>query len=117
MAAKKVKKISQNYMDTVMYHNPIYKWSVGDDGIVVIDVEHRGIHHKIAQKFFHKPRTSHISLDKYGSKLWESIDGSKTVYDILNIMSDAFPDEKSDMLNRVIAFMATLQNNKFIKEL
>ncbi len=111
---KRVKKVSQNYMDTVMHHNPEYKWSVNEDGIVVIDVINKGIHHKIAQKFFHKPETSHISLDKHGSKLWISIDGSKTVYDILNIMSDAFPDEKKYMLNRVIAFMQTLQNNKFI---
>lgn len=114
MIGKKTKKVSQNYMDTVMYHNPLYKWSVNEDGIVVIDVINSGLHHRIAQKFLHKPKVSHISLDKYGSKLWEAIDGNKTVYDILTIMSDAFPDENIYMLNRVIAFMKTLQNNRFI---
>lgn len=114
---KKVKKISPNYMDIIMYHNPEYKWSVNEDGTVVIDVINKGIHHKIAQKFFHKPKISHISLDKYGSKLWEAIDGKKTVYDVLNIMLNAFPNEEKYMLNRVVTFMQTLQNNKFIKEL
>lgn len=114
MMGKKTKKVSQNYMDAVMYHNPLYKWSVNEDGIVVIDVINRGLHHKIAQKFFHKPKISHISLDKYGSRLWEAIDGNNSVYDILNIMSEAFPDEKKYMLNRVIAFMQTLQRNRFI---
>ena len=84
------------------------------EGIVVIDVINQGIHHRIAQKLLHKPKTSHISLDKYGSVLWKAIDGRNTVYDILNIMSDTFPDEKDSMLNRVIAFMQTLKRNNFI---
>jgi len=114
MSKKKTKKISQNYMDTIMLRNPGYKWSEHENGIVVIDVINQGIHHKIAQKLFNKPKTSHISLDKYGSVLWKAINGSNTVYDILNIMSDTFPDERDSMLNRVVAFMQTLQRNKFI---
>lgn len=114
MSKKKTKKISKNYMDTVMYCNPLYKWSENENGLVVIDVLNTGLHHKIAQKFFHKPETSHISLDKYGSVLWKSINDKNSVYDILNIMSDTFPDEKEDMLKRVIAFMQTLQANKYI---
>ena len=53
-------------------------------------------------------------LDKYGSVLWKALDGRNTVYNILNIMSDTFPDEKDSMLNRVIAFMQTLKRNNFI---
>lgn len=114
MAKNKPKKIPQNYMDAVMVHNPLYKWSENEDGVVVIDVINTGLHHKIAQKFFHKPRTSHISLDKYGSVLWKSINGKNTVYDILNIMSEAFPDEKDSMLKRIVAFMQTLYSNRYI---
>ena len=83
MARKKTKKIPQNYMDTVMLRNPYYKWSENEEGIVVIDVINQGIHHRIAQKLLHKPKTSHISLDKYGSVLWKALDGRNTVYDIL----------------------------------
>lgn len=114
MSKKKTKKISQNYMDTIMFCNPEYKWSENEEGLVVIDVINTGLHHKIAQKLFHKPETSHISLDQYGSVLWKSINGRNTVYDILNIMSETFPDEKDSMLKRVIAFMQTLQANKYI---
>ncbi|MCX4327611.1 MAG: PqqD family protein [Lachnospiraceae bacterium] len=114
MAKNKIKKIPQNYMDTVMVRNPLYKWSENKDGTVVIDVINKGLHNSIAQKFFHKPKTSHISLDKYGSVLWKSVNGTNTVYDILNIMSEAFPDEKDNMLKRVIAFMQTLYSNKYI---
>lgn len=117
MAKKKTKKIPQNYMDAIMFCNPEYKWSENEEGLVVIDVINKGLHHKIAQKLFHKPETSHISLDKYGSLFWKSINGRNTVYDILNIMSEAFPDEKDSMLKRVIAFMQTLQANKYIYQM
>ena len=114
MARKKTKKIPQNYMDTVMLRNPYYTCSEKEEGIVVIDVINQGIHHRIAQKLLHKPKTSHISLDKYGSVLWKALDGRNTVYNILNIMSDTFPAEKDSKLNRVIAFMQTLKRNNFI---
>lgn len=117
MFKKKTKKIPQNYMDMVMFCNPDYKWSENEEGLVTIDVINKGPHHKIAQKLFHKPETSHIALDKYGSVLWKSINGRNTVYDILNIMSETFPDEKDSMLKRVIAFMHTLQVNKYVYQM
>lgn len=114
MASKKQKKVSKNYMDAIIYHNPEYKWTEKDNGTVVIDVINKGFYHKIAQKFFHKPKVSHISLDKYGSLLWKSINGKNTVYDIVNTMSDKFPGESDRMLDRVITFLHTLEVNRFI---
>lgn len=114
MASKKQKKVSKNYMDAIIYHNPEYKWTEKDNGTVVIDVINKGFYHKIAQKFFHKPKVSHISLDKYGSLLWKSINGKSTVYDIVNTMSDKFPGESDRMLDRVITFLHTLEVNRFI---
>jgi len=46
--------------------------------------------------------------------VWNSIDGKNTVYDIVLIMEQAFPDEKERMLDRVVTYMAILQNNRFI---
>lgn len=111
---KKTKTIQQNYMDAIIFHNPKYKWSENDNGMAVIDVINKGPHHKFAQKFFGKPKISHISLDKYGSVLWKSIDGHNTVYDIVNIMKTEFPNEEKRMLDRVINFMHTLQVNGFV---
>ncbi len=111
---KNTKKIPRNYMDAVILHNPKYNWKENDEGIAVIDVINKGPHHRFAQKFFGKPKVSHISLDKYGSVLWKAIDGHNTVYDIVNIMKTTFPDEEERMLDRVINFMHTLQVNGFV---
>lgn len=112
MAGKR--KVSQNYLDTILIPNPERKWSEREDGIVVVDIEHKGIHHKIAQKFFKKPKVSHIALDTYGTALWKALDGTRSVFDVVNHMKEQFPDEEERMLDRVVTFLYTLQKNRFI---
>lgn len=110
----KKKKIAANYLDHIPVRQKGQVWRTKEDGMVEIDMEHKGFYHAIAQKFFHKPRVSHIGLDEYGSKVWQSIDGTNRVMDIVHIMEDAFPGEKDRMLDRVVTFMATLQRNGFV---
>ena len=112
----KKKKISQNYMDTILIPNPERKWSVRDDGIVVIDMENKGFYHRIAQKFFHRPKVSHIALDTYGTAVWKALDGEHTVFDVVNLMKKQFPAEENRMLDRVITFLHTLQVNGFVRQ-
>lgn len=111
----KKKKVSQNYMDSVPVRRDDRPWRVKDDGMVEVDMENKGFYHTIAQKFFGKPRVSHIALDQYGSVVWQNIDGTHTVYDIVRIMEKEFPEERDRMLDRVVTYMAVLQNNSFIQ--
>ncbi len=85
-----------------------------EDGFVEVDMENRGFFNAVAQKFFKRPRVSHISLDKYGTALWLALDGKATVNDVLSKMKNAFPEEGDKMLNRVVQFLATLEMHKFI---
>jgi hypothetical protein len=110
----KKKVVSENYMDKIPVRSASRPWRVTDDGMVEIDMENKGFYHRIAQKYFKKPKVSHIALDAYGSTLWENIDGTNTVYDILTIMETTFPEEKDKMINRVVAFMTTLETNRFV---
>lgn len=107
-------KISANYLESIPVRREDRPWRLKDDGMVEIDMENKGFYHSIAQKFFKKPRVSHIALDQYGSMVWQNIDGEHTVGDIIHIMEQAFPKEKDRMLDRVVTYMATLQNNRFI---
>ncbi len=111
---KKKKRLAPNYLDTVFVPSPQRPWRQEENGSVVIDVENKGLHHRIAQKFWHKPKVSHISLDAYGTALWNLMDGRNTVYDIVMEMEKQFPGEEERMLDRVVTFLGTLQNNRFI---
>ena len=69
-----------NYLDFIPVKNPEIEYQTGDDGTVTLFIEWKGFYHRIAQKFFHRPRVSDIRLDDYGSFVWLSIDDSKDVH-------------------------------------
>ena len=114
MAGRRSEKVSANFMDRVYVHNLDCPAEKKDDGTIVVDMEHRGFFAAIAQRGFGKPRISHIALDQYGSTVWEALDGKRTVMDVVGVMEEAFPEEKDDMLKRVVTFLRTLETNGFI---
>lgn len=111
----KKRKVSRNYMDSVYVPKEGQVWREKEDGSIEVDMEHKGFYHWIAQKLFHRPRVSHIGLDQYGSALWRGMDGSHTVYDLVLLMEEQFPEEQERMLDRVVTFMRTLEINHFIQ--
>ena len=113
---KKPVTLAPNYLDQIFIHNPDKVWKKRDDGIVVVDLEHTGFYAAIAQKIFKKPRVSHIALDRYGSVVWDSLDGKNTAGDVIRIMEETFPEEKDRMLDRTVTFLGTLQANAFIRQ-
>lgn len=111
---RRKRTVSSNYLDLIFTPHPECKWSAREDGIVVIDMENKGFFHSIAQKFFHSPRVSHIALDVYGTTLWNALDGTNSVFNVIHIMEEAFPEEKDRMTDRVITFLRTLQVHHFV---
>lgn len=72
----KKKKESVNYLDQIPRIS-VPKWEVLEDGLVEVTVENKGFFNVIAQKCFHRPRTSYIKLDEYGSCVFQQIDGRR----------------------------------------
>ena len=107
------KKQSENYLDFVPLHNPANEWEVRD-GIVTIHVVYKGFYHTIAQKFFGTPRVSHIDLEQYGSFLWQQMDGKKTVGQLAEAMKAQFGREADPLYLRLVKYVHTLHNNRFI---
>ena len=58
----KKKDAGKNYLDFVPVRNPSFDFNVADDGIVTIAVEWQGFYHRIAQRFFRRPRVSDTCL-------------------------------------------------------
>ena len=107
-------KKKQNYLDFIPVVNTKNTWSEDEKGIVTIHMVHRGFYDKIAQKFFHTPRVSHIKLDEYGSFLWKEIDGVQTVGDLALKMKERFGKKAEPLYDRLVKYMQILRNNEFI---
>ena len=111
---KKTKKVSKNYMDSYFVPDREISFDRDENNMIVIAVTHRGPFNWLAQKCFNSPRVSYITLDKYGTALWNCLDGKHSVFDIVNEMKKTFPDEQDRMLDRVVTFLHTLQVAHYI---
>ncbi|OUQ27298.1 PqqD family protein [Lachnoclostridium sp. An131] len=107
-------KNQRNYLDFVPIKNPDIEYQTGDNGKVTVFIEWKGFYHRIAQKFFHRPRVSDIQLDDYGSFVWLAIDDNKDVHQLSKELDARFPNmEKS--LSRLIKFLEILRDNHLIR--
>lgn len=105
----------KNYLDFVPGINPQNTWDQDEKtGIVTIHMENRGLYHWIAQRLFRSPRVSHISLDEYGSFLWQKIDGTRSVGDLADALRIQFGEDAEPIYDRLVHYMKILYNNRFI---
>lgn len=107
-------KQKQNYLDFVPGKNPEFPSSEREDGLVTVIIRHKGIYNKIAQTFFHAPAQSRIDLDRYGSFVWNQIDGERSVFEIGKLVEKKFGREADPLYPRLVKFFAILKENKFI---
>ena len=107
------KKISKNYLDYIPVKNPEVEYETAENGRVTVFIEWKGFYHRIAQRFFHRPRVSDIKLDTYGSFVWLIIDDASDVHQLSKKLDEQFPGmEKS--LSRLIKFLEILHDNRLI---
>lgn len=106
-------KKNNNFLDYIPAISNKVTWSQKDD-IVTVNMYHKGFYAFIAHKFFKRPSVSHIKLDKYGSFIWQQIDGKNTVNDLAISMKEKFGDKAEPLYDRLVTYIRILRNNKFI---
>ena len=108
------RKNDNNYLDYIPVKNPEIEFETAENGKVTVYIEWKGFYHRIAQKFFRRPRVSDVKLDDYGSFVWLAIDGNKDVHRLSKELDAQFPKmEKS--LSRLIKFPEILHDNHLIR--
>ena len=107
-------KNKKNFMDFIPVCNPEYTWDADKKGKVTVHVVNKGFYNWIEQKIFKKPRISHIDLDKYGSFVWQQMDGKRNVYEISKLVSERFGKDAEPVVERLVKYIQILYQNKFI---
>ena len=110
----KKKKESVNYLDQIPRIS-VPKWEVLEDGLVEVKVENKGFFNVIEQKCFHRPRTSYIKLDEYGSCVFQQIDGEKSIYEIGQILEQTHEGASNQLYERLSAYFETLRRLHYIQ--
>jgi len=104
----------ENYLDFIPICSPGYAWKLNQEEIVVVEVANKGFYNKIAQKFFKRPKVSYISLDEYGSFVWQQMDGVKTIYEISQLVKEKYGQDAEPLLERMTQYFQVLYRNHFI---
>ncbi|MBE5922499.1 MAG: PqqD family protein [Lachnospiraceae bacterium] len=106
--------MKENYMDYIPTCNPLYTWDADEKGIVTVHVVNKGFYNLLAQKFFKRPRISHIKLDIYGSYVWQQMDSKRTVFEISKLVGERFGEDAEPLIPRLVKYFQILYDNKFI---
>ena len=109
-----LERMAANFMAKVYERNPEWKWTEKKDGTVVVDVEHKSVAARLAQKFADKPKVTHVTFDEHGSEIWKAIDGKRNVLAIMKIMEKKYPDV-DEIRDRTGNHIRTLEVNKLIR--
>jgi len=83
-------------------------------GKVVLIFHHTKRVEKFARWLVNKPTVSDVELDNLGSKVWMSIDGKNTVYDIGVILEQTFGEKCSPTYDRLTMYLRYLVKKGWI---
>lgn len=108
------KKKDQNYLEKIPVRNPEFSWKEDELGMVTVDMVHKGIFDKLAQKLWVTPKVSHVKLDRFGSFVWKQMNGSRNIMDIGVLVREEFGDQAEPLYERLAKFVKMLKDNRFV---
>lgn len=113
--AKKQKEAKRtgNYLDLIPVPKDGLKWERTTEDITIF-IENKGIMNRIAQKLFHKPKVSQIHLDEMGTFIFPLMDGTRSIYDIAQLVKEEFGPKAEPLYNRIVQYMHTLEGYEFV---
>lgn len=111
---KKAKK-NENYLERIPNRPDKIKWSADEEGIITLDIENKGLFNRLAQKFFKKPKVSHVHLDKMGSFVWPLMDGEMDIIAIGVLVKEHFGEEAEPLYERLAKYFQILDSYSFVE--
>ena len=112
---KKNGAVSQNYLEKIPVRSAFITWSADEEGIVKLDIENKGLFNSAAQILLHKPKISHIHLDKIGSFVWPLLDGDKNIIELGKLVEEKFKEEANPLYERLAKYFQILESYQFIE--
>lgn len=111
---RKKKEIAENYLEKIPIRRPDIGWTKDEKGIVTLHIENRGTMNKLAQKFFNKPKVSHVHMEEIGSFLWPYLNGDKDILALGEMVREHFGEAAEPLYERLAKYFQILESYNFI---
>lgn len=105
---------SENFLERKPVRADHINWNA-EKGIVTLEIENKGLFHKIAQKLFKKPKISYIHLDEMGSYIWPLLDGEHSLIEIGTLVEGKFGEKANPLYERLSKYIKILQSYGFLE--
>lgn len=115
MMKKNNNVISENYLERKPARPEGISWSADENGIITLDIENTGAFNRIAQKFFKKPKVTHIHLDEMGSFVWPLLDGEKNIIELGKEVENHFGEKANPLYERLAKYFQILDSYHFVE--
>ncbi len=106
--------MKKNYLDFIPTKNPEFREHIDENGLVVVVIDKHGFFDILAQKLRGTPKSTNIKLDKYGSFVWQFIDGNTSIFEIGKKVKEHFGEEAEPLYERLSKYFVILKDNNFI---
>ena len=108
-------KSGENYLLRRPLRREDLLWEQDADGLVTLQVFHRGLWDRLFQRLLHKPKTTLVRLDALGSFLWPRLDGKRDLLTLGRELEAQFGREVQPLYRRLCLWMASLEQCRFIR--
>ena len=109
-----MKRNSDNFLDFIFKIKEDLTWSADEAGRVTVHMENKGMVNRLAQRFFKKPKVSHIELQGMGNFIFTKIDGKLSVYEIGKLLHEEYKEDAEPLYERLSVYMKKLEDIGFI---
>lgn len=111
---KKQNNEQENYLERIPKRPEGLGFSISEDGLVVLEIENKGVFNRIAQKVFRKPKVSYIHLDEMGSFNFQTMDGRMNLMEIGKLVEEKFGKEANPLYERLAQYFQILDSYGFV---
>ena len=101
-------------MDFIPMHKETCRWEIDEEKNVTLLIENKGIFHFLAQKLLKKPKIFYIHLERIGSFVWPLMDGKRSVYELGQMLKEAYGEEAEPLYPRLVQYIEMLEQYGFI---
>lgn len=91
------------------------RWKKDGEGMVTLEVDNTGWVNRLAQKLFFRPSVSYVHLDEFGSFVWLSVNGEKTITELGKEVEAQFGEAAHPLYERLAQYFRILDSYHFIK--
>lgn len=109
------KRQKENYLEKIPVRKEKFRFTESDDGLVTIEIDNKGFFNRLLQLVAKKPKVSYIHLDENGSFVWKSLDGTRNILKIGELVEEKFGEESHPVYERLVTFFAMLERAGFIE--